>query len=502
MSDSLPEQPTLTDGEVTLRPWRDEDIEAAIAGHDAEIAHWFGFAEVTPSYDGHHAAVERWRAAYRDGRAVVNFVIEHGGAVAGSCEVRRAGDGVGELSWTLYAGHRGRGLATRAVRMLADYALTETGQGGLGLGRVEAKVEPGNQASLRVATRSGLRREGVRRVAPGTGDREATTEYVVLARLATDPPLTEPEAFRALLNSFLPRKRAIGQMFIRDTDGRVLLCQLTYKRDWDLPGGVVEVGESPRLAVGARGRRGARPPARGRRPAAHRLAAAVGRLGRRRLPGLRRRRARARDRGPHRGAGAGDPHRGVGHARGRARPVRGLHRAPDRGGAPQPRDRRARLHGVRPMTDQVPTLYDWCGGSDALHRLTDVFYDRVLADPVLEPVFRHMGRDHRHHVAQWLGEVFGGPADYTEHLGGYPAMLRHHLGLAITEEQRSRWAALIAASADEAGLPADPEFRSAFVAYVEWGTRIAMANSVPGATPPPVLPTPRWGWGEAPPYEG
>jgi ADP-ribose pyrophosphatase YjhB (NUDIX family) len=30
----------------------------------------------------------------------------------------------------------------------------------------------------------------------------------------------------------------------------VLLCQLTYKRDWDLPGGVVEVGESPRLAVG------------------------------------------------------------------------------------------------------------------------------------------------------------------------------------------------------------------------------------------------------------
>ena len=29
----------------------------------------------------------------------------------------------------------------------------------------------------------------------------------------------------------------------------MLLCQLTYKRDWDLPGGVVEVGESPRMAV-------------------------------------------------------------------------------------------------------------------------------------------------------------------------------------------------------------------------------------------------------------
>ena len=59
----------------------------------------------------------------------------------------------------------------------------------------------------------------------------------------------EPEGFRALLNSFLPRKRAISQMLVRDHDGRVLLCRLTYKQDWDLPGGVVEVGESPQLAV-------------------------------------------------------------------------------------------------------------------------------------------------------------------------------------------------------------------------------------------------------------
>lgn len=150
----------------------------------------------------------------------------------------------------------------------------------------------------------------------------------------------------------------------------------------------------------------------------------------------------------------------------------------------------------------TPTLYDWCGGHDALLRLTHVFYGRVLTDPTLEPVFRHMGSEHREHVARWLGEVFGGPAVYTEHLGGYPAMLGHHIGLAVTEEQRARWAFLIAASADEAGLPDDPEFRSALVAYVEWGTRIAMANSAPGATPPPNLPAPRWGWGEAPPYSG
>ena len=149
---------------------------------------------------------------------------------------------------------------------------------------------------------------------------------------------------------------------------------------------------------------------------------------------------------------------------------------------------------------ETPTLYEWAGGHDALRRLTEVFYDRVLDDDLLRPRFERMGPDHREHVAIWLGEVFGGPTTYTDELGGYPAMLSHHLGLALTEAERSRWAQLIAASADEAGLPSDPEFRSAFVAYVEWGSRIALANSQPGATPPPEAPVPHWGWGEAPPY--
>jgi hemoglobin len=153
------------------------------------------------------------------------------------------------------------------------------------------------------------------------------------------------------------------------------------------------------------------------------------------------------------------------------------------------------------MTGQPPTLYEWAGGAAALDRLTEVFYRHVHADPLLAPVFAHVSPDHPHHVALWLGEVFGGPPAYTADLGGYPAMLAHHIGLAISEEQRSRWAALIARAADEAGLPADPEFRSAFAAYIEWGTRIAKANSAVGSTPPPKAPVPRWGWGEAPPYQ-
>ena len=154
------------------------------------------------------------------------------------------------------------------------------------------------------------------------------------------------------------------------------------------------------------------------------------------------------------------------------------------------------------MSDTPPTLYEWAGGMDAFERLTEAFYKRVREDELLAPLFAHMPDDHPHNVATWLAEVFGGPPAYTEGHGGYPHMLSKHIGLGIGEEQRARWAQLIGLAADDAGLPSDPEFRSAFVAYIEWGTRIARANSQPGATPPPEAPVPRWGWGVAPPYLG
>ena len=150
----------------------------------------------------------------------------------------------------------------------------------------------------------------------------------------------------------------------------------------------------------------------------------------------------------------------------------------------------------------VPSLYAWAGGAEALERLTRVFYARVLADDLIGPLFAHMDDEHPKHVAMWLGEVFGGPDRYTRERGGYPAMLGHHLGKGITEAQRRRWVSLLLDAADEAELPADPEFRAAFVGYVEWGTRLAVANSQPGAPVVRSAPVPRWGWGVAPPWLG
>jgi hemoglobin len=153
------------------------------------------------------------------------------------------------------------------------------------------------------------------------------------------------------------------------------------------------------------------------------------------------------------------------------------------------------------VTADDPTLFEWAGGQPAFDRMINAFYDRVEADPLLSPFFPGgVPGDHRHHVASWWAEVFGGPAAYTEQLGGYERMLNKHIGLGITAEQRFRFASLMSLAADDAEMPADPEFRSALVAYLEWGTRLALGNSQPGASVMEHAPVPRWGWGEAPPY--
>lgn len=155
-----------------------------------------------------------------------------------AAELTPVSPGVVRLSWTAELQAEGLGPSVEAVRdaLLAGF--------GAGHQRIEALVDPDDEAAQRIATFSGLMREGVARSVADGLDR------IVYARLADDTPVEDPIGFRRLLNSFLPRKRAISQMLIRDTSERVLLCQLTYKKDYDLPGGVVEVGESPMLAVG------------------------------------------------------------------------------------------------------------------------------------------------------------------------------------------------------------------------------------------------------------
>ncbi|HEY1167161.1 MAG TPA: group II truncated hemoglobin [Chitinophaga sp.] len=153
----------------------------------------------------------------------------------------------------------------------------------------------------------------------------------------------------------------------------------------------------------------------------------------------------------------------------------------------------------------IPSLYEWAGGQEALEQLTSVFYAKVLKDDLLFPVFQHMSADHSKHVAHFIAEVFGGPKLYSEgDKGSHATMVAHHLGKMLDEPKRKRWMALLLETADEVGLADDPEFRSALVGYLEWGSRIAVINSTAEVNPVNEQePMPKWGWGEpGGPYQG
>jgi 8-oxo-dGTP diphosphatase len=68
---------------------------------------------------------------------------------------------------------------------------------------------------------------------------------------ATDGELydRDPEAWNAYLaegNAKQARKRVSADAIVRDSSGRILLVDPTYKPDWDLPGGMAEANEPPR----------------------------------------------------------------------------------------------------------------------------------------------------------------------------------------------------------------------------------------------------------------
>ncbi|UII20510.1 group II truncated hemoglobin [Fulvivirga ligni] len=145
----------------------------------------------------------------------------------------------------------------------------------------------------------------------------------------------------------------------------------------------------------------------------------------------------------------------------------------------------------------IPTLYEWAGGLETIKTLITRFYDKVVEDDTLKGLFQHMSEQHQINVAHFISEVLGGPKLYTENGGSHFGMVKKHFQKHISEPQRKRWMDLLLQAADELKLPDDPEFRSAFVSYLEWGTRLAVINSnAEEIAMDTHEPMPKWGWGE------
>jgi hemoglobin len=143
----------------------------------------------------------------------------------------------------------------------------------------------------------------------------------------------------------------------------------------------------------------------------------------------------------------------------------------------------------------LPSLYAHAGGEEALHNLEELFYDSVLADPLLQPLFGAGQPEHVDHLTAFTAESFGGPARFTRELG-FAHLIDVHRGLAITEEQRTRFVDLYLAALDRAGMPRDQPFRDAVRSHLEFGSKVAMQNSNAATDDElhPLREVPLWTW--------
>lgn len=143
----------------------------------------------------------------------------------------------------------------------------------------------------------------------------------------------------------------------------------------------------------------------------------------------------------------------------------------------------------------MTSLYEHAGGDEGLHRLEDLFYTKVLADPVLRTLFSERRPHHVEHLTWFTAETFGGPDRFTRELG-FDHIIQVHRHLEITDEQRERFVALYLEALDEAGLPHDEAFREAVRSHVEFGSQVALQNSraKTDAELHPIREVPRWTW--------
>ena len=142
-----------------------------------------------------------------------------------------------------------------------------------------------------------------------------------------------------------------------------------------------------------------------------------------------------------------------------------------------------------------PSLYEFAGGDAAFLALATAHHARCLADPVLNHPFSHPGHpEHVQRLASYWAEVFGGPDRYSSSCGDHSSVLAIHAGTGAEDDMGSRFLSCFVQAIDDAGLPADPEFRAALRSYMEWAVAEVMAISPIGSAVDAGRPLPRWTW--------
>jgi hemoglobin len=142
-----------------------------------------------------------------------------------------------------------------------------------------------------------------------------------------------------------------------------------------------------------------------------------------------------------------------------------------------------------------PSLFERAGGAGAFLALARAHHARCLADPELNHPFSHPGQHPQHveRLAAYWAEVLGGPPEYSRSCGDHPGMLVMHAGNGDMSDLGRRFVRCFELAMDDAGLPSDPEFRSAMGAYMRWAVGDVLAHEV-AADVRPGARMPSWGW--------
>lgn len=154
-----PPNPPLHDDVVLLRPPEPADAAALLPIRSEEdTRRWMLWDdEPPPDHAEILANIERARQSWAAGTWAV-FVITVDGTVVGGANLGFYEHDIAEGSYFLAQAARGKGYATRTLRLLARWAFEENG-----IERLELRVDPRNEASIRLAERVGFMREGIER---------------------------------------------------------------------------------------------------------------------------------------------------------------------------------------------------------------------------------------------------------------------------------------------------------------------------------------------------
>ena len=147
--------PLLCSEGVVLRPLTLNDADALFAAHgDAETHHYWS----SPAHQRVEETADYIAATLALPGAHVWAVTESGGEALGRIGLFVQREGVGDIGVIMRREATGRGLASKALQLVEDYAF-----GALALHRLAADIDPDNSASLSLFLRAGFQREGLLR---------------------------------------------------------------------------------------------------------------------------------------------------------------------------------------------------------------------------------------------------------------------------------------------------------------------------------------------------